>query len=324
MTLTKAAEIIFKQNMNVQPNESVLIVTDEIKREIAKAFYDIGLELGLDMSMIEMKSRKVNGEEPPKSIFGALLTSSVALLITDKSLSHTTARREASKAGTRIASMPGITQEMLSRMINTDTNSINEKCNSIAEALKGANEILIKSKAGTEIKMSLVNMEVEVDNGMLHNKGDFGNLPAGEVCFAPNRGTSQGIFVIDASMASVGKVTTPIKITVDKGFADKIEGGEEAKQLQEHLDSLKSQYCFNIAELGIGCNEFAIVSGKVLEDEKVYGTAHIALGDNTSFGGDVKAPCHLDGVFHMPTILVDGRMIMKDGEYQAIGLEEYD
>jgi len=62
----------------------------------------------------------------------------------------------------------------------------------------------------------------------------------------------------------------------------------------------------NIAELGIGINPEAKLIGNVLEDEKVGGTVHIALGDNSCFGGDIIAGIHLDGIIKKPVLFLDG------------------
>ena len=62
----------------------------------------------------------------------------------------------------------------------------------------------------------------------------------------------------------------------------------------------------NLAELGIGINPKARLIGNVLEDEKVGGTVHVALGDNSTFGGDVVAGIHLDGIITRPKVFVDG------------------
>ena len=70
----------------------------------------------------------------------------------------------------------------------------------------------------------------------------------------------------------------------------------------------------NLAELGIGTNDKAVICGSVLEDEKVMGTVHMAIGDNKSMGGNVSVSSHLDGILTKPTLLVDGKIIMKDGE----------
>jgi len=70
----------------------------------------------------------------------------------------------------------------------------------------------------------------------------------------------------------------------------------------------------NIAEFGIGTNDSAKLSGVLLEDEKVMGTIHIAVGNNVSMGGSVNVPIHLDGVVKKPTVWMDGKLLMKDGK----------
>jgi leucyl aminopeptidase (aminopeptidase T) len=71
---------------------------------------------------------------------------------------------------------------------------------------------------------------------------------------------------------------------------------------------------YNIAELGIGTNDKAIISGKILEDEKILGTVHLALGDNKSMGGAVGVSSHLDGLILKPSVWIDGERIMEDGK----------
>src|SRR6185369_11405562 len=65
----------------------------------------------------------------------------------------------------------------------------------------------------------------------------------------------------------------------------------------------------NIAELGIGTNDQASRPGNILEAEKILGTVHIALGDNSGFGGTVSTPFHEDYVFYSPTL----HAVMADG-----------
>ena len=70
----------------------------------------------------------------------------------------------------------------------------------------------------------------------------------------------------------------------------------------------------NIAEFGIGANEKAKLSGMILEDEKVLGTVHIALGNNVTMGGNVNVGIHLDGVIKRPTVYFDHSLIMDKGK----------
>jgi leucyl aminopeptidase (aminopeptidase T) len=52
----------------------------------------------------------------------------------------------------------------------------------------------------------------------------------------------------------------------------------------------------------------------ILEDEKVAGTVHVALGNNVGMGGTVDVPIHLDGVIRRPTLRVDGQVVVDDGK----------
>ena len=126
-------------------------------------------------------------------------------------------------------------------------------------------------------------------------------------------GTANGVFVVDGSMAGLGLIKkTKLKIKVEKGYATKITGGVLAKKLIKQLDSVGKQ-ARNIAEFGIGTNDSAKLSGILLEDEKVLGTVHIALGNNITMGGSVNVPLHLDGVIKKPTVYLDNKIIMKNG-----------
>ncbi|MBI3579036.1 MAG: aminopeptidase, partial [Ignavibacteriales bacterium] len=135
-----------------------------------------------------------------------------------------------------------------------------------------------------------------------------------EAYLAPVEGESQGIVVVDGSMASVGMVREPIRITVKDGYATDITGGAEAKRLTELLEP-HGKDGRTVAEFGIGTNDKAILTGLILEDEKVMGTIHIAFGDNKSMGGSVRVASHLDGLIKEPTVWFDETMIMKDGKF---------
>ena len=70
----------------------------------------------------------------------------------------------------------------------------------------------------------------------------------------------------------------------------------------------------NVAELGIGTNEKAILTGEILEDEKILGSCHVAFGASAGIGGAVQVPVHLDCIIMKPTVELDGEAIARDGE----------
>jgi leucyl aminopeptidase (aminopeptidase T) len=312
--MQNAAKTIVNQCMNLQPDESVLIITDSGKRLIADALFEAARQITPKVSFTEIPVGRHHGDEPPENCAEDMLNYDVILMATTMSLSHTNARKAATEAGARIASMPGITEDTMKRTLLADYRQITEIAEKINKVLSGAKKVRITTEKGTDIRMEMNERFKFTDQGLYHNKGDWGNLPAGEAGMAPVEGTANGVFVVDASFGSIGKLEQPVRITVKDGFAVGIEGREEAEKLKHALEGHNDKRVFNIAELGIGTNSKAVITGNTLEDEKVLGTAHIALGNNISYGGSCNAPCHLDGVFTEPTIYVDDRKIMEKGK----------
>ncbi len=309
----KAAEIAIRDCMGAQEGEKILIVTDENKLEMARTLYVNAQRLGYDALMVEMKSRKGNGEEPPAEIAEMMKLFQIVFCVTTKSLTHTDARRNASAAGVRVASLPGITREVFVRGLSANYHEIAALSIKLKGILEKGKIIRVLSRTGTNLTMKIAGRKVIASKGLFHAPGESGNLPTGETYLSPVEGSSQGTLVIDGSMAGLGIMKrSVIRIVVKDGFATKITGGFEARKLIRLL----SQYgpeAYNIAEFGIGTNPNARISGVVLEDEKVMGTVHVALGDNQSMGGSVAVPSHLDGVLRQPTFYMDEKLMMRDG-----------
>ena len=154
------------------------------------------------------------------------------------------------------------------------------------------------------------------DDGDLREAGAFGNLPAGEAYIAPFEAEGSGTIVFDGSLASWGLLAEPLRIELDRGRAAEATGGEAAPWLLSALDAGGPNGRV-IAELGIGTNPSATIIGKILEDEKVEGTIHLAFGTNTGIGGENQASVHIDGLVRDPTVELDGRTIMRDGRLVA-------
>jgi leucyl aminopeptidase (aminopeptidase T) len=311
--LEVAARTALETCLAVKAGETVLVITDEPKREIGTAIWRVAKTLGAEAMLAEIMPRSRNGEEPPAPIAALMAASSVVLCPTSKSLTHTAARREACAHGARIATLPGITEDMMIRCLAADYNAIAERSRRLSVALESGNEVHVTSPAGTDIRLVRGDRHAKPDTGFYLNSGEYGNLPAGETFFAPIEGSAQGVIVFEGAVAGVGKVKTPIRIVVQNGLAVEITGGLEAQKLNELIAPL-GEAGRNIAELGIGTNDRAQITGVILEDEKVMGTVHLALGDNMSMGGKVSVPSHLDGLILQPTVYVDDRMIMQGGK----------
>ncbi|MGE5364067.1 MAG: aminopeptidase [Bacteroidota bacterium] len=312
--LDQASVIAIRDCMGVRKKEKVLVITDENKREIGYSLYLNALEITGNALLVEMKSREYNGEEPPEELAELMLKYDVVLCPTTKSLTHTNARRRASEAGVRIATFPGITKEVMIRGLNADYQKISKLSLRLKKVFEKTKIVRVVSPAGTDITMDITGRNAYASKGLFHKKGESGNLPTGETFVAPLEGKSEGVFVVDGSMAGVGMLKDEkIIVSVEKGYATDIKGGAAAKKLVQILDK-HGRKARNIAEFGIGTNDKAKLSGILLEDEKVLGTIHIALGDNKSMGGIVGVASHLDGLIKKPSVYFDGSLIMDKGK----------
>jgi leucyl aminopeptidase (aminopeptidase T) len=219
----------------------------------------------------------------------------VVVAVTGYSTSHTTFRKLLTETmGARYASMPLFTRGMFYGPLAVDEIRLADSTNSLALAMAGVERCEVSSANGTELVLGLTGRPAKPDNGLLTAPGSFGNLPAGEVFFAPVEGTAEGTLVIEWSPTE--KLPSPLVVTVTAGRAVKVDGQDtgSVRWLEELLAAHPGNT--NIAELGIGTNPGARRPDNVLESEKILGTVHVAFGDNHTFGGKVVAPFHMDFV----------------------------
>lgn len=315
--LMQASIIGLRDAMGLKPEETLLVVTDEVKRDIGLALHEAGKQLCKESILVEMKSREINGEEPPFAISEMMKMVDVVVIPTAKSLTHTDARRNAVKEGVRVGTMPGISVEIMSRCLNADFDKIVELTEYVAKRLEGVKTVKVVTEAGTNLVMPIEGRMIIPSTGVLREKGQSGNMPSGETYLAPIEGKSNGTLVINGSMAGIGVIKTPIKVEIRDGYAEEITGGEEAQRLIAMLDK-NGREARAVAEFGIGTNYKAILSGQILEDEKVLGTIHVAFGNNLTMGGSIAVNSHLDGLVKSPDVYFDDELVMKKGKLLGI------
>lgn len=311
MALMEVAKRILADCMGLATGEKTLIVADDKSHDIGKTLYLAAGELGAAPLLMIMPPTGVSGREPPELVAEAMRNSDVVLCPTTYSLTHTKARIDAAAAGARIATMPGITEAMFRRgAITADYTEVEALTLKLTALLDKAETATIQ-KDGHTLTLSLAGRKGVPSTGVYKKPGQSGNLPSGEAYIAPVETASAGSMIIDGSMVGIGKLESPLTVHLADGRLTKIDGAPAGK-----LDVLFAQPENGVlCELGVGANKAAILCGVILEDEKVYGTVHIAFGTNTSFGGTNKAGCHMDGVILKPTLLLDGTPVLVDGEF---------
>jgi leucyl aminopeptidase (aminopeptidase T) len=298
-----------RDSLGVTAGERLLVVCDPTTSELGARLREEGERAGADAVLALMAERAVNGEDPPAPIAAAMAASDAILAPTARSLSHSEARRRATEAGARIATLPGVTEEMLARVMSVDMDELERLTHAIAERLDAAAEARITCPNGSDLTLSLEGREGWPDDGRLNGKRAFGNLPAGEGFIAPLEDRGEGKLVIDGSIADIGLLDEPVELTIEGGRITKTTGAA-GERLYEMLSEHGGE---NVAELGVGANAKATITGNVLEDEKVLGTVHVAFGASAGFGGVVKAPVHIDCVVLKPELALDGEPLVSGG-----------
>jgi leucyl aminopeptidase (aminopeptidase T) len=244
-------------------------------------------------------------------VAGALAASDVFIAPTTRSISHTVARKRASEAGARGATMPGVTEDMLARMMAGDFDEMAARSKQVAELLTESSEARVTCPRGTDFMLDLSGREGMADDGILTQPGVFGNLPSGEGFIAPLSG--EGQIVVAGTLASVGIGEEPATLAVSGGQLVSAQGGLGPRFIE--LLRAQGEKGTNLAELGVGTNERAQLTGEVLEDEKILGTVHVAFGASAGIGGTVTVPIHLDVVVLDATLDVGGRRVLDAGRY---------
>ena len=150
-----------------------------------------------------------------------------------------------------------------------------------------------------------------------HRRRDaFSNLPAGEVCLAPLETEANGTVVFDLAFWD-GRRIEDLEIRFEAGKAVPVGARTEFDYFRGVLESSDGAADV-IGELGIGLNpNVGEPTGYTLTDEKILGTVHLALGENVMLGGVNESTLHWDMMILRPTVEVDGRPLLIDGEMQV-------
>lgn len=310
--LDRAVSAVVRDCLAVKQGEDVLVVGNPATQPLTERLREEARVAGADAVLAVFAEREQHGVEPPDPVAAAMLKADVVLAATVQSLSHTAARKAATDAGARAATLPGVTEEMLARVMSADMGELRRRSNAVAEVLTGASEARITCPNGSDLTLNLDGRTAIPDSGELTEPGAFGNLPCGEGFIAPHHDAGGGTLVVDGIVASIGIPDPPTELTVEDGALVDATGpvGEE---LMRQLTAAGADGT-RLAELGVGTNEKAVLSAELLEDEKILGTIHVAFGASAGIGGEIQVPVHLDCVVMKPTLTVDGTDIVRDGE----------
>ena len=238
---------------------------------------------------------------------------------------------------------PEVDRRIFAAAVPIDYARLAADCARVKPLLDRAVRARITAPGGTELELGLAGRLASADDGNFRRPGSGGNLPAGEVYISPQLGTARGRIAFDGSLALPDRVLTPrqpVVVEVQDGLVGEIRGGPAAGLLEAALREAAEQALAleregklaagngqtyarntrNLGELGIGLNRSTRIRGNMLNDEKVYGTCHLAIGRN--YDEDASTLLHLDCLVRRPTIRLtlaegDSVTLMRDGELES-------
>jgi leucyl aminopeptidase (aminopeptidase T) len=308
--LGQAVRTVIRRCLGVHAGEDLLVIVDPPTRAIGEALREEGAAAGADAALAVTDVRATDGTEPHRSVAAALSACDVYIAATSKSLSHTAARKRATDAGVRGATMPGVTEGMLARVMAVDFETMKARSEALAALLSRATSAHVSCPIGSDFTVDLTGRRGISDDGDLTAAGAFGNLPCGEAFIAPLEGNGQ---IVAVSLAPLGISDEPATLTIRDGRIAEASGGLGPQYLE--LLRAHGELGTNLAELGVGTNDRAQLTGNVLEDEKILGTVHVAFGASAGIGGTVSVPIHLDVVVADASLEVGGHAVLDSGRW---------
>lgn len=311
MSLRDGAETIINQCLNVQKDETVLVLNDGNDQDLIDSLLEVLENRNIEHRLMEYEEPESSGEEPPEEIAEAMKEFDVVIAPTLKSLSHTQARQKSTEAGVRIATLPTVNKEIWNTSLQADYSEVKRITDKVYSLLEDTSEVRIETPSGTDLEFEVDISTYDCDTGIIQESGAFGNLPAGEPSGFP-AGINGTLVVDHFPFAPAGT-----KVEIEDGEVVAIEHPDN--QTSELAKAFEEKPCSKkIAEFGFGTNPEATLIGNILQDEKVLGTIHIAFGDNTFYIEDEERnnPCdvHWDTVCEKPTVWFDDEKVLDEGE----------
>ncbi|MDZ7331222.1 MAG: aminopeptidase [candidate division KSB1 bacterium] len=304
---------IFFDCFKLTAKDSCLIVVDETTRAMGQLLFNRLKKSRCQAALLEIKTRSSRLGEPSAAIFNIMKQMSAVLAFTGTPMIHTKALKQLCHFGARVLCLYPVTVEGLARAVNTDYEFIDKKSRKLSDLFSIGRCIHLTTEAGTDLTIPISRHKGEANTGIVNSAGMLCSLPSGEANITPNRRETQGVVVVDGSIPGIGVLKQPAVIHIRDGYAYQISGGPELEKLRKILKSF-GKTARNVAEFGIGTNPNATLTGDSIEDEKVLGSAHIALGSPDYEGGIMKKYLHIDLVFMKPTVSIDNRIIVENGK----------
>ncbi|MFB3889735.1 MAG: aminopeptidase [Candidatus Bathyarchaeia archaeon] len=334
MLASLAAKNALRYVLDAREGDSIVILCDDEKAEIGKAFEKGAQALQLNTKLVLLETATdVFRKDIPQQIQKYFTTErpDIYVNIFRGTREETPFRikiihTETQDHKKRLGHCPGVTIDMLTDGALALTAKQHQRMQNFADALmerlKPATKIEIQNPAGTQLTLSVKDRPFFTDTRFDWKLMKWVNLPTGEVMVAPVEDSLNGRLVSDMAIGGIGPLQAPVEITAENGVAKKVTSAN-ADVVKRILGTQKTDAMAKVVgEFAFGINPKAKFVEEFLECEKILGTIHIAFGDNTDFpGGKNDSTNHMDFMVSKPSVNAttsEGKVIpvLKDGVFQ--------
>ena len=299
---------------NVAEGERCVIVTDTAADPgIVEALGSVLGTLGAEVVVVASHPAELPGDQPPDAVGAAMLHADAVFELTSVFIGSCSARQAACAAGVRYLTVPGLTWQTLrpGGPFAADFHALGAHARALAERFDEAREFRLTSPAGTDLRGSFEGRRGRPLWGVAGEPGGYAAPPDVEVGAGPVEGTVEGTVVVDGSLLFLGpdQLAEPVTLQFDDGRLADVSGRDAWRLTNAIERSQDDERMRNCAEVSIGLNPHSRPGGSALELEGIVGGAHVAVGNNVAYGGDVAARSHIDCVLLSATLSLDGRAL---------------
>jgi hypothetical protein len=259
-------------------------------------FTELGATTGFTVHLKEYPTTGLQNSPLPEEILHLAKTATLIIAMTEYSASSSLIPLCFSKnSQTRCASMPGVERRMEETALRADYTNVKHHATKLAHLLNDAVTAEILFSTNETLSVDLRHRIAKADTGECTTPGQFINFPSGEACKVPYEAAPDEITMYGKSTTEgvwpVHLKGEPMRWNVKNNrIADIIGSGPHAEEMRQFFKENDTRR--NLAELGIGCNPKAVITGNVLEDEKAG--LHLAYGMSTHLGGKIRSDIHND------------------------------
>ncbi len=305
---------------NAKKGETALILADtNTETPVWQAFAAAANQMGIEPIVVIIKPRPSHFYNPPDQVIEAMKKADIIHYVTSTGMIHSPCGKMMSGMKKKQFMSEHMDVNMLTKGgVEADVDDLLMWTRKMAKAWTEGKRVRMTSPLGTDFTADITGRVGIVDAHVIEERPGaelYGcAFPGGESPVAPIEDSVEGTIVIDTTIQTPGRVTTPVKWTVKKGRIVKIEGGLEAKMFEEWLKNYGDENTYVISEIAMGTNRWGRVTGTMREDRKIWGYAHVGFGMNLDVGGKLNSKIHGDGVFSRPTLYIDDTLVVEDGK----------